>query len=157
MANLAEFSALPLSGPVPLSVQFTDESTGTITDREWTFDDGDTSTDTDPLHEYTDPGVYSPELKVIEKGLGFIEDTATSQVGAWRAMAYGNGVFVVTRPVNGTSAVKTSPDGITWEPCHLYYQPHFGLLFILMAPSLSLWVLQEHLTIEQSLLMVLHG
>jgi len=40
---IASFTGTPTSGPVPLIVDFTDTSTGTITDRLWDFGDGITS------------------------------------------------------------------------------------------------------------------
>jgi len=53
----ADFTAVPTSGDMPLTVQFTDASTCdadgyTITGWEWDFGDGDTSTLEDPSHEY---------------------------------------------------------------------------------------------------------
>jgi len=46
------------TGSVPVSVSFTDASTGTITSSEWDFGDRATSTDTDPDHTYSRPGYY---------------------------------------------------------------------------------------------------
>ena len=53
------------SGPNPLTVQFTDQSTGTgISNHDWTFGDGGTSTATSPSHQYNAPGTYTVSLKV---------------------------------------------------------------------------------------------
>ncbi len=63
----ADFTADPLSGVAPLFVQFTDQSdarTAPITNREWVFGDGGTSTDTNPAHVYTIPGTYAVTLTV---------------------------------------------------------------------------------------------
>ncbi|GEM_PF-3324345 len=49
----AYFTASPLSGPSPLTVQFTDGSTGSIDTWSWTFGDGSTGTDQNPGHTYT--------------------------------------------------------------------------------------------------------
>jgi len=113
----AEFSALPLSGPAPAEVQFTDESIvdggSIITERLWTFDDGDTSADVNPLHEYVLPGLYSPSLKIINRGLGFQVTTAPTL--SWEHLIYANGLFVAVDNGTGTpNAVMTSPDGINW-------------------------------------------
>ncbi|MDD5048516.1 MAG: DUF3344 domain-containing protein [Methanoregulaceae archaeon] len=64
----ADFSATPLFGDAPLTVQFTDESTGYITDYAWTFGDGETSTDASPSHEYTACGTYTVSLTVTGVG-----------------------------------------------------------------------------------------
>jgi len=61
---VAGFSATPLSGNAPLSVTFTDSSTGNITDWSWDFGDGNTSTDQNPTNNYTTPGVYDVTLTV---------------------------------------------------------------------------------------------
>jgi PKD repeat protein len=64
----AAFSGTPTSGPAPLTVQFTDESTGTPTSWAWDFGDTNTSTDQHPEHEYTAPGTYDVELEVTNAG-----------------------------------------------------------------------------------------
>lgn len=61
----ADFSGAPLSGPAPLTVFFTDLSTGeTPQFWYWTFGDADTSQEQNPLHTYTQPGTYSVVLTV---------------------------------------------------------------------------------------------
>ena len=60
----ANFSANPTNGSVPLAVNFTDESTGTITSWDWDFGDGTTSTIQNPSHTYTNEGKYSVTLTV---------------------------------------------------------------------------------------------
>ena len=50
---VADFSASPLGGVPPLTVDFTDESQGNITSWSWDFGDGSTSTSQDPSHTYT--------------------------------------------------------------------------------------------------------
>ena len=59
-----DFGASPTSGPVPLAVQFTDRSSGDITDWVWDFGDGTTSTAQNPVHTYTAGGKYSVSLRV---------------------------------------------------------------------------------------------
>jgi PKD repeat protein len=64
---LALFSGAPTSGRVPLSVQFTDESIlGTLPIEEWYWEFGDdaTSEESNPVHVYEDPGVYTVSLTV---------------------------------------------------------------------------------------------
>lgn len=59
----AEFSASSKSGDTPLTVTFTDKSTGTPTSWKWTFGDGKTSTDKNPTHKYSEAGEYTVTLK----------------------------------------------------------------------------------------------
>lgn len=49
----AAFSATPLSGESPLTVHFTDKSTGHPVKWKWDFGDGYTSTSQNPVHTYT--------------------------------------------------------------------------------------------------------
>ena len=62
----AQFSASPTSGPVPLPVTFTDLSTGTITNRWWSFGDGATTNTTvaNVVHTYVLAGNYPVTLMV---------------------------------------------------------------------------------------------
>ena len=48
-------------------VQFTDESTGTPTHWRWDFGDnsGEVSTESDPVHIYKNPGIYTVKLRVV--------------------------------------------------------------------------------------------
>src|SRR5439155_7186788 len=67
VAPTAQFSGTPTSGPAPLAVQFTDESTAgsaAITSWSWTFGDGGTSTAQNPSHTYTAAGSYTVRLIV---------------------------------------------------------------------------------------------
>jgi len=60
----AEFTAKPSSGAKPLTVQFTDESTGKITSWLWDFGDGMTSNQQNPLHTYGQICHYTVSLTV---------------------------------------------------------------------------------------------
>jgi branched-chain amino acid transport system substrate-binding protein len=62
----AGFTAEPTSGTVPLEVQFTDQSTGEVTDWEWDFDNNGTvdSTEQNPTHTYATVGKYTVSLTV---------------------------------------------------------------------------------------------
>ena len=64
----AGFTADPTDGTAPLPVQFTDESTGTISSWTWNFGDGFTSHDQNPSHTYTVPGTYTVNLTVTGPG-----------------------------------------------------------------------------------------
>src|SRR5208283_3292086 len=75
---VANFTASPLTGPEPLTVRFTDQSTGFPTSWNWTFQETswnmtfyntgstiyDTSTNQNPTETFTDPGTYDVWLTV---------------------------------------------------------------------------------------------
>ncbi|MFA5296430.1 MAG: PKD domain-containing protein, partial [Methanoregulaceae archaeon] len=61
---VADFTADPESGPVPLTVQFTDTSSGGPHTWSWEFGDGNTSDLQNPQHTYTTPGNYTVNLTV---------------------------------------------------------------------------------------------
>ncbi len=65
---VADFTASPTSGYAPLTVQFTDRSSGAITDRVWNFGDGGTDTVPNPVHTYNATGVYTVSLTVSGPG-----------------------------------------------------------------------------------------
>ncbi|WP_269850466.1 YncE family protein [Methanosarcina horonobensis] len=61
-APVTAFSASPVSGKAPLTVSFTDQSTGSPTSRKWTFGDGTHSIGENPVHTYNKPGRYNVTL-----------------------------------------------------------------------------------------------
>lgn len=67
-APTADFSGSPTSGCPTLTVNFTDQSTGDITDWSWDFGDGATSTAQNPTHDYANPGTYTVSLTVTGPG-----------------------------------------------------------------------------------------
>jgi PKD repeat protein len=67
-APVAAFSADKTSGNVPLTVQFTDESTGQIDTRSWEFGDGQSSTEQNPAHTFSDVGTFTVTLTVTGPG-----------------------------------------------------------------------------------------
>ncbi len=71
------FSAVPVAGDAPLTVSFIDQSSGTIDGWNWTFGDGDTSDDENPVHRYVTPGSYSPQLTIWS---GTPENNATISI-----------------------------------------------------------------------------
>ena len=65
----ANFQADPSRGGVPLTVHFTSTSSDADADLVgflWQFGDGQTSTDTDPVHTYLAPGKYDVRLTVTD-------------------------------------------------------------------------------------------
>ncbi|WP_141241694.1 PKD domain-containing protein, partial [Methanosarcina spelaei] len=73
---VAEFSATPTSGKAPLTVAFTDTSTGLPTKWKWNFGDGASSTIQNPKHKYSKAGKYTVTLTVTNaKGSNTITKT----------------------------------------------------------------------------------
>jgi len=62
----ADFTFMPAKGDVPLMIQFTDNSAGNPTGYKWQFGDGImmTSTEQNPVHTYTKPGIYNVTLTI---------------------------------------------------------------------------------------------
>ncbi len=60
--TVADFSATPTTGPAPLTVTFTDLSTGDPTSWLWDFGDSGTSTQQHPSHTYADVGTCTVSL-----------------------------------------------------------------------------------------------
>ncbi len=65
---IAAFTQDVTSGQVPLTVRFTNQSSGSITAVQWTFGDGVSSTEINPVHTYSTPGLYTVTLTVSGPG-----------------------------------------------------------------------------------------
>jgi len=64
LSSAAEFTASPTQGPLPLTVKFTDKSSGSPKSWYWDFGDGTTSSEKNPSHTYNSAGIYSVGLMV---------------------------------------------------------------------------------------------
>ena len=64
---VANFTGTPTNGAAPLSVAFTNLSTGS-TNFTWDFGDGNTSSVTNPPHTFTNTGTYAVTLTAIGPG-----------------------------------------------------------------------------------------
>jgi PKD repeat protein/polygalacturonase len=95
-APVANFSASPLSGAVPLSVSFTDIPSNSPTAWYWTFGDGGTSVSENPGHTYTTPGTYTVTL-IASDSAGSSTDTCVNCI-----------TVLQTPPVAGFLANPTS-------------------------------------------------
>jgi len=65
---VASFTASPTNGAAPLSVNFTDTSSGSPTSWNWTFGDGGTSTSESPSYTYLNPGSWTASLIASNSG-----------------------------------------------------------------------------------------
>lgn len=87
---------MPISGPIPLTIQFTNSSSSQFISFLWSFGDGTTSTAASPLKTYSVAGTYIASL------------TATSTDGSV--------TFTDTVVAGGATAVWTQPDP-AYEGC----------------------------------------
>ena len=70
---VAEFSGIPLSGVRPLTVAFTDLSSGIVTSWSWDFGDLGTSLLQNPTHTYAFAGTYTVSLTTQGPGGSDVE------------------------------------------------------------------------------------
>ncbi|MFZ4814985.1 MAG: PKD domain-containing protein [Phototrophicaceae bacterium] len=119
-APVAGFTQDKVSGASPLTVQFTDQSTGNITGREWRFGDGATSTATSPSHVFTAVGTYNVILTVTGPGGSSIvqrqitvENPVIPKPNAdfTASISSGEGPLAVTFTVTNTANINT----YTWN------------------------------------------
>jgi PKD repeat protein len=101
---VAQFTGSPTSGTSPLTVAFSNTSTGTITSYAWTFGDGGTSTAASPSHVYGAAGNYTVKLTVTGPG-GSNAQTRTSYISVSGAAPVAQ--FTGT-PTSGTSPLTVN-------------------------------------------------
>jgi len=75
MPTTADFTVDDDTSVINQTLQFTDQSTGDITDWAWNFGDSNTSTLQSPTHQYTSNGQYDVTLTVTDSGSN--QDTKT--------------------------------------------------------------------------------
>jgi PKD repeat protein len=79
-AQAVDFSGVPTSGNVPLTVAFSDLSTGGPTSWAWTFGDSQTSNLQNPTHVYSAAGQYTVTLTVTYAIGGPLTATKTNYI-----------------------------------------------------------------------------
>ncbi len=131
VALAANFSADKTSGTAPLTVQFTDASTGNPTSWSWDFGDGSTSTEQSPKHTYNNAGTYTVILTVSNgtnsdtgTKTDYITITGNINYDTWEAIVAGsdedfNSVMFIDDKygwIAGThnSLLRTTDGGLTW-------------------------------------------
>ncbi len=107
----AGFNGVPTLGAAPLTVDFTNTSTGYDLPLtfEWDFDnDGHVdSTEDNPTHIYTDLGVFTVKLNVTDSDSSVNSLTWTDYITVTTSTVYS-----LTVNVNGAGTVTSSPEGI---------------------------------------------
>jgi len=100
----AAFSADPTSGQAPLTIHFSNQSTGEVTGWQWDFGDGHTSSGQNPAHTYGAPGTYDVTLTVTGPG-GSDSKTLAKLVSVSAAPARPVAAFVVS-PTRGPAPLS---------------------------------------------------
>ena len=115
----AAFTGSPVTGNVPLTVSFTDNSNNTPTSWSWNFGDGGTSAVRNPSHQYTTAGTYSVTLTAANAGgsttatrTNYIVVTAVQPVAEFSGTPR-TGVEPLT--VTFTDASTNSPTSWLWD------------------------------------------
>jgi PKD repeat protein/peptidoglycan/xylan/chitin deacetylase (PgdA/CDA1 family) len=104
---VANFSAYPTSGNLPLTVQFTDLSTNAAT-WNWNFGDGQTSTAQNPSHTYSSNGTYNVSLNV-SNAAGYNISTKSNLISVTNGGQETNGpVVYYNGSVSGSSVLDLS-------------------------------------------------
>ncbi|AKB44375.1 cell surface protein [Methanosarcina vacuolata Z-761] len=97
VAPVPDFSASVTSGEAPLTVSFTDESSGSPTEWQWNFGDSyDIFTEHNPTHTYTKAGTYT------------VTETVTNEIGGDTETK--ESYITVTAPAEALTAVVPVPD-----------------------------------------------
>jgi PKD repeat protein len=80
---VAKFTASPVNGTAPLTVTFTDQSTGSPTYWNYDFGDGINATGKNQVHTYRFPGVYNVTMLILKSDInkGTILSNASVQKG----------------------------------------------------------------------------
>ena len=82
----------PDEGCEPLEVKFQDNTSGNIANWFWEFGDGNSSTNSSPIHTYNNAGTYDIQLKV------------TTAEGCTDSLEFPNAVEVYQQPIAGFTA-----------------------------------------------------
>lgn len=113
-APVASFTGTPTNGFAPLTVILTDTSTGTVTNRAWSFGDGHTYTNTTSLYAtntYTTNGTFTVSLTATGPG-----GTNTSSVAKYVIISpaphFGGAILVGTNLVIGGT---NGPAGVQYR------------------------------------------
>lgn len=102
---IASFKASPLYGPAPLTVQFTDTSTGNPNNWGYSFGDGTSSSLQNPTHTYTISGVY--EVQMEANNIITVDLYTSTRCFLYQSIASSSSISVLSPVVPTTST--TSP------------------------------------------------
>jgi PKD repeat protein len=118
-APIAEFSASATSGQAPLTVSFTDLSTGLPTSWSWDFGDGGTATTQNPSHSYSAAGVYTVSLTATNES-GWDAEVKTGHITVTAPPTGGISLSVRAYKVKGVRSADLTWSGATSTDVHVW-------------------------------------
>ena len=128
----ADFVGNPTAGAAPLTVVFSDDSTGNPTAWFWQFGDGTVSTEQDPTHVYTELGSYTVTLTVNNDG-GTMSVTKVDYITVTLGAPVAN---FSTTPISGTVPLTvTLTDLSTGQPTSWAWEFGDGATATVQHPS----------------------
>ena len=106
----ADFTAMPVNGTAPLTVTFTDQSTGNNSAWAWDFGDGDNTNATvqSPVHTYAAGGTFTVNLTVTGPG-GTNSSARAGYVTVSPAASVTPTAIPTTSPPSDTPVLSLSP------------------------------------------------
>nr|WP_245859958.1 PKD domain-containing protein [Methanosarcina spelaei] len=100
----------------PVIVSFTDKSTGTPTKWKWTFGDGTTSVQQNPIHKYSKAGKYTVTITVTNAaGSNTVTKTGYIQVTAKPVAAFSASPTSGKAPLNVKFTDKSTGTPTKWQ------------------------------------------
>ncbi len=133
----ADFTAEPRSGDAPLTVQFTDMSSGDPFRWYYQFGDGYTSSSQNPVHTYRNPGTYTVTLSIMKLENNRVASTTTEKVGYITVNGTPEGQLLANftaTPTTGAAPLKVSfTDTSTGDPTGFRYS--FGDIYVSSSPD----------------------
>lgn len=113
---VAQFTASPTYGEAPLTVYFTDQSTGSPTSYTWKFGDGTTSNAKNPTHKYKTAGTYTV-TETVNNRAGSNTIVKTGYITVGKPVSTPTPTTVATpRPTTIPTTVATSIPTIAATP-----------------------------------------
>jgi len=123
---VAAFTESPTSGTAPLTVAFSNATTGMVTSWSWEFGDGATSTLQNPTHVFQTPATYTVALTAVGPGgtsvlaSSVVVTSSSSGPGLVAAYSFDEGAGNTVADLSGHGNVGVISD-VTWSKAG-----HFG-------------------------------
>ena len=121
---IVNFISSVTSGTAPLSIAFTDTSTGSPTSWLWDFGDGTNSTEQNPAHIYSSAGTYFVRLKATSQNGVSTKSARINVLKATPTITWGNSADIIY----GTALSSTQLNASASVPGTFVYTPNNGTM-----------------------------